>query len=47
MAGGASQEVSVQRQRENRILEAVYPRPSAIPERYVNILFTFWHQPVT
>lgn len=34
MAGGESKEVSVQRQRENRTLEAVYPRPSAIPERY-------------
>lgn len=32
MAGGDSKEVFAQKQRENRTLEAVYPRPSAIPE---------------
>lgn len=36
MAGGDSKEVFAQKQRENRTLEAVYPRPSAIPERYVD-----------
>ena len=35
MTGGASQEVAIQKQREVRVLEAVYPRPSAIPERFV------------
>jgi hypothetical protein len=34
MAGQESIEVSVQGKRENRTLEAVYPRPSAIPDRY-------------
>ncbi|CAM6129267.1 unnamed protein product [Calypogeia fissa] len=32
MAGGASLETGLQKQREVRILEAVYPRPSSIPE---------------
>ncbi|KAG0617346.1 hypothetical protein M758_5G183300 [Ceratodon purpureus] len=32
MAGQESIEVSVQKKRENRTLEAVYPRPSAIPD---------------
>uniref|UniRef100_A0A7I4DZ78 C3H1-type domain-containing protein n=1 Tax=Physcomitrium patens TaxID=3218 RepID=A0A7I4DZ78_PHYPA len=32
MAGEESKEVFAQKQRENRTLEAVYPRPSAIPE---------------
>jgi len=32
VAGGESKEVAVQRQREVRVLEAVYPRPSSIPE---------------
>lgn len=36
MAGQDSIEVSVQKKRENRTLEAVYPRPSAIPDRYFN-----------
>jgi hypothetical protein len=35
VAGGESKEVAVQRQREVRVLEAVYPRPSSIPERYL------------
>jgi hypothetical protein len=34
IAGGESKEVAVQRQRELRVLEAVYPRASSIPERY-------------
>jgi len=32
IAGGESKEVAVQRQRELRVLEAVYPRASSIPE---------------
>lgn len=35
MAGGASLETGLQKQREVRILEAVYPRPSSIPDRFV------------
>lgn len=38
MAGGASLETGVQKQRELRILEAVYPRPSSIPERFVQMV---------
>lgn len=33
VAGGESKEVALQRQREVRVLEAVYPRTSSIPER--------------
>ncbi|GBG83053.1 hypothetical protein CBR_g36670 [Chara braunii] len=32
VAGNESNEVAVQKERENRVLEAVYPRPSAIPD---------------
>jgi len=39
VAGGESKEVAVQRQREVRVLEAVYPRPSSIPERYLPSLW--------
>lgn len=34
VAGEESEESEVQSQREMRVLEAVYPRPSAIPPKY-------------
>lgn len=33
VAGDESKEVEIQNQREMRVLEAVYPRPSAIPPK--------------
>lgn len=42
MAGEESKEVFAQKQRENRTLEAVYPRPSAIPERCVDTRVVFF-----
>lgn len=34
VAGEESKESEVENQREMRVLEAVYPRPSAIPPKY-------------
>lgn len=34
VAGEESQEVEIENQRERRVLEAVYPRPSAIPPKF-------------
>lgn len=34
VAGEDSKEVGIQNQREMRVLEAVYPRPSAIPPKF-------------
>lgn len=41
VAGEESKEVDVQNQREMRVLEAVYPRPSAIPQKSETYLFIF------
>lgn len=34
VAGEESREAETQNQREMRVLEAIYPRPSAIPPKY-------------
>jgi hypothetical protein len=39
VAGEESEEMEVQNQREMRVLEAVYPRPSAIPPKFATSLF--------
>lgn len=38
VAGEESEEVEVQNQREMRVLEAVYPRTSAIPQKFDTII---------
>lgn len=39
VGGEESKEVEVQNQRQMRVLEAVYPRPSAIPPKFETSLF--------
>lgn len=39
--GEESKEVEIQNQRELRVLEAIYPRPSAIPTKSDAFLFLF------
>lgn len=34
VGGEESKEAEIQSQREMRVLEAIYPRPSAIPPKY-------------
>lgn len=41
VAGEESKEVEAQNIRETRVLEAVYPRPSAIPPRLTFYLFIY------
>lgn len=43
VAGEDSKEVETQKQREMRVLEAVYPRPSAIPPKFDACLTIFFH----
>lgn len=40
VAGDESEEAEIQNQREMRVLEAVYPRPSAIPPKFDTLLTT-------
>lgn len=46
VVGEESQEVEVENQREMRVLEAVYPRASAIPPKLITsfaLVILFWH----
>ena len=42
VTGEESKDVEIQNQREVRVLEAVYPRPSAIPTKSDTFLFLFF-----
>jgi len=39
VSGEESKDMEFQNQREIRVLEAVYPRPSAIPPKFATFLF--------